>query len=84
MSGRWAAAGLLAGLAVQAGPLLAQAFPRVDINQDGVIEYEEAARYYPNLKPPLFRKADANRDGVLEPREYPVLENLYDVLYQEK
>lgn len=72
----------LTTLGVQAVGAHATAFPLVDLNHDGVVEYWEARRAYPRLAEVHFRRCDLNRDGVIDRREFPQLDNFYTVMYR--
>ena len=75
----------LAVLAFAASAGAAQAlvpFSRADINHDGFVTWEEAARVFPRLQPVQFRKNDPNGDGVIAKREYPLLDQFYWTTYK--
>ncbi len=60
----------------------AVSFSRADANGDGVVTYQEAKRVFHGMSEVHYRKADTNGDGVVDQREFPLLNNMYDMLYR--
>jgi hypothetical protein len=73
------AAALVAATCAPAG---AVAFARADANHDGFVTYEEAVRVFPRLAPVHFRKSDPDGDGVIDQGEFPLLNDLYWLMYK--
>jgi hypothetical protein len=73
------AAALLAATCGQAG---AVAFARADANHDGFVTFEEALDVFPRLAPVHFRKSDPDGDGVIDRGEFPLLNDLYWLMYK--
>lgn len=71
------AACLAAAATLGPGAAGAVAFPKADLNHDGVVTYEEAQRVFYGLKRVQFVKCDIDGDGALDKGEFPLLNNFY-------
>lgn len=59
----------------------AVAFTRMDINNDGVVTFEEARSEIETLAAVHFRKFDRDRDGVVSSSEYAAFDAFLDIMY---